>query len=44
MIHIEKGFRGFREINTVTFDPSVVTVDEMIEALRQAGTYRGRAQ
>jgi len=41
---VENGFRGFREINTVTFDPSLVTVGEMAAALREAGTYRGTAE
>jgi len=38
---VEKGFRGFREINTVLYDPSLVTVPEMEAALKAAGTYRG---
>ena len=40
---IEKGFRGAREINTVTFDPAEITVARMVEALTRAGTYRGTA-
>jgi hypothetical protein len=40
---IGKGFLGGREINTVIFDPGVVTVEKMVEALTRAGTYRGTA-
>jgi hypothetical protein len=38
---IEKGFQGSREINTVFYDPSLITPDEMIDALKAAGTFRG---
>ena len=38
---IEKGFHNFREINTVYFDPSTITIEEMEDALKKAGTYRG---
>lgn len=40
---VEKGFRGAREINTVTFAPAEITVERMVEALTRAGTYRGTA-
>ena len=40
---VEKGFRGMREINTVTFDPAEITVEKMVEALTRAGTHRGTA-
>lgn len=43
MKKVEKGFRGAREINTVTFDPEEITVAKMVEALTRAGTYRGTA-
>jgi hypothetical protein len=33
----------FREINTVIFDPSILTIDEMVSALKAAGTYVGTA-
>ena len=36
---VTKGFRYFREINTVYYDPTVITVEEMEEALKKAGTY-----
>lgn len=38
---VTKGFKGFREINTVTYDDDAVTIDEMTTALKKAGTYRG---
>ena len=38
---IDKGFRESREINTVTYDASIVSVEEMEDALRNAATYRG---
>ena len=44
MKKVRNGFRGFREINTVTYDPSVITPDEMVSALKAAGTYRGVAE
>ena len=40
---VDKGFRGAREINTVTFDPAEISVARMVEALTRAGTYRGTA-
>jgi hypothetical protein len=38
---VERGFRGFNEINTVVFDPATITVEQMADALKRAGTYRG---
>ena len=40
---VENGFRGWREINKVLFDPAEITVEKMVEALTRAGTYRGTA-
>jgi hypothetical protein len=40
---VENGFRGWREINTVSYDPAEITVETMVEALTRAGTYRGTA-
>jgi hypothetical protein len=40
VIRIEKGFRSFREIDTVYYDPAVITVEKMENTLKQAGTYR----
>ncbi len=36
---VDKGFRHFREINTVYYDPKVITVEEMEAALKTAGTF-----
>lgn len=33
-----------REVNTVAFDPAETTVEEMVEALTRAGTFRGTAK
>lgn len=38
---VDSGFSGLREINTVTYDPGKVSRDEMVSALKEAGTYRG---
>ena len=40
---VTSGWQKSREINTVDYDPAVVTVDEMIAALKKAGTYNGVA-
>ncbi len=41
MKRVEKGFRYFKEINTVYYDPAVITIEEMEAALKKAGTYIG---
>jgi len=41
---VENGFRGSREVNTVTFDPAEITVGKMVETLKRAETYRGTAK
>jgi len=41
---VKRGFRGSREINTVIYDPSIITTDEMVSALKGAGTYLGIAE
>jgi len=38
---VEKGFRHFKEINTVYYDPAIITIEEMEMALKKAGTYVG---
>ena len=42
--HVDNGFHNFKEINTVLYDPAVVRVDEMEQALKDAGTYLGTAK
>ena len=38
---VEKGFKDFKEINKVYYDPSLITIEEMEEALKMVNTYRG---
>ena len=44
VISVEKGFHNSKEINTVFYDPSVITIKEMENALREAGTYQGMVE
>ncbi|MGA3208974.1 MAG: hypothetical protein ABSE05_14290 [Syntrophales bacterium] len=44
MKRVEKGFRYFKEINTVYYDPAIITIEEMEMALKKAGTYIGTVQ
>ena len=37
---VEKGFYKSMEINTVYYDPSKITTEEMENALKKAGTYK----
>jgi hypothetical protein len=41
---VTRGWHQSREINTVDYDPAMITVDEMTAALKRAGTYRGIAE
>jgi hypothetical protein len=41
---VTKGFKGLHEINTVYYDPREISTDEMVAALKAAGTYRGMAE
>lgn len=38
---VTSGFSGSREINTVVYDPAKITRDQMVSALKKAGTYTG---
>jgi hypothetical protein len=38
---VENGFRDSKEINTVFYDPALITIKEMEKALKDAGTYQG---
>jgi hypothetical protein len=38
---VEKGFRNLKEINTVYYDPTMITIEEMEATLKKVGTYRG---
>ena len=44
MQEVTSGFAGFKEINTVVYDPEEITPEEMVAALKEAGTYRGTAE
>ena len=39
IIAVKRGWRGFKEINTVTYDPSRVTVPQIEGWLKDADTY-----
>ena len=41
---VTRGFRNFKEINTVTYDPTRIGVEEMVDALKASGTFRGIAE
>jgi hypothetical protein len=41
---IEKGFLNAKEINTVYYESSKITIEEMENALKKAGTYLGTAK
>jgi hypothetical protein len=38
---VEKGFKNLREINKVHYDPALITIEEMENALKRARTYLG---
>ena len=38
---VEKGFQGVKEINTVYYDPDLISIEKMQDALKEAGTYVG---
>ena len=42
--HVTSGFHGAREINTVLYNPDLVSIEQMVEALKQAGTYIGTVE
>ena len=42
--NVTRGWRSGREINTVTFDPAIITPEAMVAALEAAGTYAGTAE
>jgi hypothetical protein len=43
VIAVGRGFLGGSEINTVTYDPARISPQAMVDALKAAGTYIGRA-
>ena len=40
VLHVTKGWRGFKEVNRVVYDPQQITLEHMQQKLKQAGTYR----
>ena len=40
-MRIDKGFHNSKEINTVYYESSKITIEEMEDALKNAGTYMG---
>ena len=38
---IDKGFHNFKEINTVYYNVSKITIEAMEDALKKSGTYLG---
>ncbi|MGD9331295.1 MAG: hypothetical protein PVJ53_08275 [Desulfobacterales bacterium] len=41
---VTRGWSRGREINTVTYDPTVIAPADMVAALKAAGTYIGTQQ
>jgi len=37
---VTSGFKGLREINTVIYDPAVISVEKMVHALKSADTFQ----
>jgi hypothetical protein len=42
--NVTRGWQAGREINTVTYDPSIIMPEDMVAALEAAGTYAGTAE
>jgi copper chaperone CopZ len=42
--NVTRGWRWGREINTVTYDPAVIAPEDMVQALKAAGTYAGTVE
>lgn len=40
---VTSGWKGSREINTVIYDPSEISIEAMVAALKEAHTYLGTA-
>ncbi|MEJ2100933.1 MAG: hypothetical protein P8X68_13260 [Desulfobacterales bacterium] len=38
---VNSGFDDFKETNTVWYDPALIGIDQMEQALKDAGTYLG---
>ena len=44
MEEVLSGWRGFRETNTVIYDPDLINTKEMVRILKDSKTYRGTAE
>ena len=44
VLKVSRGFQGLHEINTVIYDSSKISPEEMIFKLKKAGTYIGVSQ
>jgi hypothetical protein len=41
---VTSGWHRFKEINTVTYDPDLISVSDMIAILKRSGTFSGVVQ
>lgn len=41
MSKVERGFLGWKETNTVYFDPDLIGEEDLVRALKEAKTYIG---
>jgi hypothetical protein len=41
---VKNGWHNLKEINTVHYDPSKVTIEEMEAALKKVNTFQGRVE
>jgi len=44
VIEVVSGWRMFRETNSVVYDPALITVEEMVQILKEVRTYRGTVE
>jgi hypothetical protein len=44
VVTVSSGFKGLREINTVAYDPALISPEQMRSALESAGTYLGQVE
>ena len=44
MEEVKNGINNGREINRVTYNPNLITIEEMVNALKDANTYRGTVE
>ena len=44
IIKVTSGWHRFREVNTVDYNPAAISPDQMVRALKDAGTYAGIAK